>query len=293
MLSQLETNLYLEIVMFVGWLSSVLCWIFVLKKLKLNPYIKMILLCMTLMNSVCTTIAFGSSFAPDEEMECQLFLVSTMSMIGTYQMNSLISYLRYRMAKLASKAKIAKKMETITFIFLSTISAYSWIPLVANISQSLGYVTILSSCEPNSKETLPKNPLTIFIVVSGLTLVIGVGLICNISMIYFVSNTNSQQNKGTIMIPWKSTNSKMNEDLQIPVRATLTTTLNSIVIIIRTVFVIGYVYSDSDRSQTFIWSITTHYITACTLPIFLVLFSVKQQTKVNVTQPPAELQFHD
>ena len=253
----------------------------------------MILLTMTLMNSVCTSIAFISSFAPNRKIECHLFLDSTMSLVGTYLMNSLISFLRYDMAKLASKAKLAKKNKTIALILFSTLFSYSWVPILGNIANGLGYHSILLLCEPEPKKNLHKNPFFVAIAALVLFLIIAKGFICNISMIFFVMKSNSQPRNESTLVPWKSTNSKMEEDLQIPIRATLGTTLMTLSVAVVSALIIFNVYSDSESPQVFIWPILIHYVTACILPILLVIFTVKKQAKVHTSQPPQKLQFHD
>ena len=118
------------------------------------------------------------------------------------------------------------------------------------------------------------------------------GLYCNISMYFFVKKTNSNPNKGTNLVPWKSSNVNQDEDLQIPTRATIVALVMTLVVCGLTGFFISLIYSDNTDPQVYTWAILFNNFCASLLPVVLVLFTIKGQSKIQKIQPPQGLQFH-
>ena len=66
----------------------------------------------------------------------------------------------------------------------------------------------------------------------GMTLI---GLYCDKSLYDFVKKQHQISKNGTKLVPWKSTNFKVQEDLQVPIRATA---MSTFLIVLSILFVI-------------------------------------------------------
>ena len=215
-----------------------------------------------------------------------------MMRIGTFLMNSLISSLKYQMAQLASKAKLIKKGWTILKITLMSIYCYSLVPVTPHIQNYRGYFNIMLYCEENPPD-LPKKPFLLVISVLATLFELGKGMYCNLMMYIFVKKRNSVQNQGASLIPWKSSNSNQDEDLQIPTRATIVMSMIFIVVCVISVVFISLTWGNETDPQLFTWAFLLNNTCATFVPIILVIFTVKQQSKVKTSQPPKGLQFHE
>ena len=292
--SPLFIDLKLQIANGIGIGISVLCGIFVAIKLKLNQYIKAILLLMTTINLISLVIGLASSLAKTKELGCKMLLDSSMVMAGTFLMNSFISSLRYEMAKLASKARLVKKWQTILKIFLNAVFCYSLLPITPNLQNQFGFYNLMLICEENQDSDRPQNLKLVVLSFAGILFTLCKGMYCNLALLFFVKKTNPEQVKGASLVPWKSTNNNQEEDLQIPIRATVITSLIVFVIsIVSCIFVYLTYYDDHTDPQMFTWAILLSNICTSLEPPVLVLFTVKHQMKIIASQPPQGLQFHE
>lgn len=157
--SPLKIDLKLQISFVIEIAISISCLIFIIAKLKLNKYIKSILILMTTVNIMGLTFGLISNLFNSSELECKILLDSTEVLVGTFLVNCLISSLRHDMAQLASKAKIAGKWSTIAKIIFGTLFSYSLVPLTPNIQNYFGYHNILLVCDERQPQDWPKNPM--------------------------------------------------------------------------------------------------------------------------------------
>ena len=118
-------NIILKIVLALLTVSSVACLIFILTKLKLNIYIKSILIILVFMNSIDLGISFLLQFV-ENYWRCYLSRLIGAHMVGSFPMSGMISVLRFRMTKLASKAKFIKEKHAILSIVFGSVLFYSY-----------------------------------------------------------------------------------------------------------------------------------------------------------------------
>ena len=271
---------------------SIICWLFLVTKLRLNGYIKSILLIMISFNIIFLIGLFFGGLLLKDQFECILHvnLIQIMGS-GNYIMNSVISFLRFYMAKLATKTKIIKKSKAILIIIFGSIFSYCWVAILSNLAYHSGHKSIFSTVCHENDEKLPPNPITATLVPSGVILGILIGLYFNIQMYFMVKKTQLNSGQGTAVIPWKSNSNNLESDLQVPIRATMATSITTILVIISGIFHV-FVYDEGDGMQAYYWISLMNGFVSPFLPISLMLFTVKHQTKVQASQPPKGLQFH-
>ena len=156
---------------------------------------------------------------------------------------------------------------------------------IENPSQNMRFMSI--------HVTRPKNlllPLTTIIVHLSL---IGFGLFCDISLYYFIKQENWNQNQnGSTLVPWKSRNPTLKDDVQVPLRATFVTSFLILCMLIISTSAMIFANQIGDENLIY-FAANMLLFTIFTLPMVLVIFTVKRQNKVSVSQPPQQLQFHE
>ena len=211
-------------------------------------------------------------------------------------MGSFVSILRFYSAHLASKAKFGKTMTKVLIIIFGFSFSYLPHPFLVNLSDFLRYKSLLEHCKESEKENLPSCP---FFPLIGLSLffgIIGTGFYFDLKMYFFVKKRQTQSTQGTQMIPWKSTGENCKDDLQVPIRATIITTISTLLMLSLIGLSLFFTHGNIE-STSYSWLGTTLTISAACFPIVLMVYTVKrqsdQQSKINCTQPPQVLNFHE
>lgn len=211
-------------------------------------------------------------------------------------MTNLISILRFYMAILAAKAKFAKEKFIIPFIIFASLICYGFASLILYLQNIFGYRNAISKCL-NQGENID-SWILVGILVSfwiGMNLI---GLICDILLYKFVKKQDANQNvSGSTLVPWKSTNSNLTEDLQIPIRATGISTLLIFLSMTLVILFPVFLNLESIAAKDFIgYAITFVVLFSANSPFFIVIFTIKRHKKVGqlgtFQQPPKQLQFH-
>ena len=149
----------------------------------------------------------------------------------------------------------------------------------------------MEGCKENP-EKKPINAITnlLFVLISVGGCIIG--LCCDILMYRFVKKSDANQQNEAVLVPWKSSNQNTTkEDLQVPLRASIISTI-SIAILIVGITPLMFLLMGDQKMAAYV-GINLFFVSVTLLPIFLVIFTVKQQVKVNSAQPPANLQYHE
>lgn len=291
------------------FILSTMSLIYILFKLKLNKFLKILLIEITLVNSACTAIIIGSLilFAANgfafSVSNCQLLGYPLHLTISTPNMLNVISIFRYYMSKLASKSRILSLKTGIFLVSLAfLINPMSNVMLLL-LQDLFNYKSLVSNC---LNETHVKaHPLIQLILALKAVSITIIGLYCDISLFFFIKKRNNQVNAtnensapAAEMIPWKSSNSIQNEeDLQIPVKASLFSFALTCSIFFFAPLYIYLVSFDNSANFSFWLIMSIHLILASTTPLIVIFFTIKQQDKekktVQSAQPPAQLQFHE
>ena len=184
-------------------------------------------------NSICLCLILFSSLM-DESWRCKVTATTCAFLItGTFTMTNLISILRYYMAILSSKAKIAQGKVVIPFIIFWSLFCHGFFPCLILIQEYLGFESAISRCEGTlgkSKNSILFILWLIFLI--GMTLI---GLYCDKSLYDFVKKQHQIPKNEPRLVAWKSTNFTVQEDLQVPIRATA---MSTFLIVLSTLFVI-------------------------------------------------------
>ena len=284
-----DNRIPLKIVLALDLICSLACLTFLAFKLKLNAFIKTILVIVVCFNSICLGIVLAAQLA-NEDWKCKVTIKSGLTIFGTFPMCSLISILRLYMTKLANKAKIAKKYHIIPVIILCTICFYGLGNAIVVLNEYFGFKTANSIC--TETENKPSNPIAVFVFCIIFIGTCVAGLVCDVLLYKFIRKTHPNSNQESNLIPWKSTNSKAEEDLQVPLRASFI----SIFVTFSTIIIMTF-FSASILGvyPKFAWKIfvITFFTLPTFLPINLTIFTVKKHNKIHVSQPPPALQFHE
>ena len=146
-----KNGIILQTISFTGLFSSVLCMIVTLWILKLNKFIKSIIVIINIAAIVNVSLTIWAVYFLSDKYRCLVTSYTMLALLGTYSMPAMISILRIRMAKLASKAKLIKPLEGVLVIFfLSTLSLMSF-PLSTLLQgQSIRTFAIFVNCSRNA-----------------------------------------------------------------------------------------------------------------------------------------------
>ena len=169
--------------------------------MKLNRYMKLILIIYTFINTVTclfkliSLIMFFRDAFESTRLSCMVLSYSgTIFIINIVQINS-ISIVRYYMANLAAKAKIAKPGKVLAFISLISFIVVSSQPFAIFVNDTHGFRSSISDCLCLE---LPKNsyfPLQTFLAMTVMLLMNGFGLYCDIALYIFVKKRNQTHPK--------------------------------------------------------------------------------------------------
>lgn len=273
-------------------LSSFGCLIYLLARVKLNGYIKAILVIMISFNLICSSASFLVQLILEDVLQCQITSFFWSMMTATCPMTGMISISRFYMAKLASKAKLARRRFMIPFIVFGTTVLYGYVAAMPLLNLKLGYITIFERCQkyPEKKD---RNEISVLVAVAMYFGVCFAGLVCDILMYRFVKGNRGKDQNVTSLVPWKSTTGNEEEDVQVPIRATIISTTTIIMVLSGFMsFYASNMISNNPETSSYQYAVLTYSLLTI-LPIFLLVFTVKQQVKVISAQPPQGLQFHE
>ena len=279
---------FIAVITSVNVLVTAVCLLYILLKLTLNKYVKVILFIMAIQNIICsilmTTLSAIIITTNDQSFWTSQCILATITVqFRTHSlMTPLISVLRYVMASKASNAKIIKKMHVIYAITMCTCSPY-FNAAFNIIMNGRNYFFLDIELQSTHEYQLPI-VLAIFNVPMSI-LLLSVGIFFDYKMFLFVKKRN--QIEPIQLVPWKSVSAEEKEnDMDVPVRST----------IISTVFIVSFcivfsIYLVLDH----FWPIPIIVSLYCIIPIPLtILFSVKNaKSKQGEAQPPQGLHFHN
>lgn len=157
------------------------------------------------------------------------------------------------------------------------------------LQEQFGFQNMISTRCWNETDK-PKNFVTPLIAILVHISMIGYGLSSDISLYYFIKKQNWKKiQSGTALVQWKSTDTYSKEDVQIPIRATIIT--SALILVILGISLCGMIKNENDYVMYV--AVCTQLSTTFCLPLVLVTLTVKHQSKLKVSQPPNQLQFHE
>lgn len=278
-----------------GLLSSVSCMHYLHFKMKLNKYIKIILSSMLGANVVagttCGIISFSMSVQYGKsETSCYLAFYPGMAITGYSPMAAMISGLRYYMASLASKTKLAKAKVVVPIIICGTLVSYGAAPIVAAISDFRQQTSLITTCmeiEALNDMAFPvqKVAIAVFSIVAPI-----VGVCYDIAMYFFLKKRATQQaGPSSALVPWKSTSEQSTDnDFSIPIRATMISSATFFFSVVFYPIIMFLIDGDSRHFMSIVGLFSAYGV-----PILLTLFAVKNKEKIVNAQPPKKLHFHE
>ena len=288
---QISDDLKMKLTFTFALISSIICLVIVFWKLKLNCYIKSILIIMISIIILCSITFLISNFLKSYYLKCYFSSNAVIFLMATFPMGALISLLRYYSAHLASKTKIIQRYSAIPIIIFGTFVSF-FSPFGINLNDAMGYNSLLAHC--HEKETLlPSNPIVPLIIAPIQILTLILGLLSDVKMYLFVRKRHNQINDGSTLVPWKKSSQNEKEDLEIPIRATIISTILMIISSIIIGSLLVSVYGDL-TTESFSWILCLLGNSAAICPVVLVTFTFKRQKGIKpIPQPPQGLHFHE
>ncbi len=289
-------NIAVILATIVGILPSLFCIAFIFYKIKLNGYIKAILFVQTSTNLLSQTLILIASIligSTEPSMgNCCFLAYPVLIVSGTMKLPSMISMLRIYMAHLSAKAKIAKPIILGNFVFIGLFFNISFDAALESYRNFMNYDSFASTCAKIKLQ--PSNMIVPLLRSSAFFLFITLGLYCDIRLWKFVKNR--QAIHPAQLVPWKSSHENQQQDLQIPIRATIFSGFSTVLGVV-IVWMILVMYS-THLGETQLWIyITVMLLSSSLSQIVLVLGTMKQQNVVasisTANQPPVGLQFHE
>ncbi len=285
-----------------GLTISLLCIICIFWKLKLNQYMKLILIIYTFINTVALVFRFIANimyYRNDLKhtwLSCTIVTMSRHILFMNIVQINCISIVRFYNANLATQARIARPTKVLPFIGLITIILVVGRPLLTLRYFSREFRTPVSDCLDLK---LPEHPIAtspIFITLTFMVLMNASGLFCDIALYKLVKKRN-QTHPTSNTIPFKTVAGNSNDDLHIPIRATLLSLLSFILVLL--MFAIcKYVGSSKQLEKFSIISV----VLPC-FPLLIIYFTIKSKKPVtqSISGPPqgqnqphaVGLQFHE
>lgn len=274
---------------------------FILLKLKLNIYMKIILgitVTCNLVSSALNATALGlvlskGYFTP---LTCRLIAYSVVPLLNTINMLNSISILRYLMSALASKTKILKPWQAWLFISIVAIGNYIYGDAVLAWQEYSNAGNAVSLCL--NEHQGPNQRLGLFLMMVKIIIVCICGFACDVALFKFIKKRN-RVDDGVKMIPWKSTTKEQREnDLYIPIRATILSSIFMLSSVLLVSLAMWLKIGSSGSDEIYHWSFTSCLLfTSCGAPLAMIFFTVKDQdnekSKSSNAQPPNQLQFHE
>ena len=271
----------------IGLIISVKCLVYITLKLSINKYIKTILFTMSIHKIISFSLmtlstAFMIGNDSKNHITCLLITQPQMFVMKSNRMlTCLISIIRYLLTWKASKAKIVP--EKYLGIGITLGISIPYLTMLANWSFSLDRDNLFKICLDGEASTEMPYPLQFALNIVLALLSLSIGLYFDIQMLAFVRKRRKVD--PLPMVPWRS-NYDSDEEIGVPLRATITSSVYLLIFLVMFV-VFGCWFND-------FWVIMTivSLIHIPPLPMLLA-FTIKQQNKCHVAQPPGTLQFHD
>lgn len=287
----------------LGFIVSTESLAYIYFKLKLNKYMKLILAItvgVNLLSSILNVIAL-MLFVTNGYFTvwtCRLNAYSTVPLLTTINMLNSISILRYYMSHLASKTKILKASQAVIFIVFTIISNYGMSIGVILWHEYFEGRSAVTMCM--NEEHFPSQPTVGTLALFKIIMVVIYGLVCDISLFFFVKKSNKVEDIGTKMVPWKTPSdaTQAENDLQIPIRASILSSVFLLISGFLMIVVMILITKSSSPSELVYWCTGSFIIvSSCGAPVAMMVLTVKTQsqekTKVSNAQPPQKLQFHE
>ena len=269
-----------------GLTISLLCIIYIFWKLKLNQYMKLILIIYTFINTVTLVFRFTANimyFRNDLKhtwLSCTIVSISRQILIMNIVQINCISIVRFYNANLATQARIARPTKVLSFIGLIPAIIVIVRPLLILQNISSEFRSSVSDCLDLK---LPENPLATcqaFVAVTFTFLMNTCGLYCDIALYKLVKKRNQQTHPTSDTIPFKTVAGNSNDDLHIPIRATLLSLLSLILGLLMFALFIYIDNSSGSSKQLETFSLTSVFLPC--LPLLIIYFTIK--SKKTMTQ---------
>ena len=293
------------------FLLSIACLAYILTKLKLNKYIKAVLLAMTFINIVaCSVMAIGQMILMQEpgsfnsttksndtalqDFElalnfCRMQIYPWHFISSSWLQGSTISMLRAYLANAAAKTRIPKWYLAIPMVTLATLFNYL-IPFGLSLSNEfISTSSGLKECVNNAEfeDEVSPSLKSHHMYFAYYVVVMGFGIFTDLWLYNFVKKRQEEPFQ-TQLVPWRSRNDY--ENVSIPIRATIISTVSLVICL--TLSPIIYISLMSDKN--FLWIVMIScVVTSGSIPLLILLLSIKQQNQIIVSQPPPGLQFHE
>ncbi len=273
--------------------------VFATLKLKLNVMLKSIIISMISANLLgssiqfCGIVLFLNQHRIPSLLFCRLMSYPPASTVpGSFLMSPLISMLRIYMSKLAAESKVAKIKVLFPLIIVAIVASFSCWPFQVAILEWNESVTLISKC---LMQDLKVGSLPLRISGHAFILIcMALGALSDYEMYLFVKKRNSGQSE-IQLVAWKSQHQEcLDQDLHIPIRATLISTCGFVLIFFLTILAYSELFYDSVFAHFHsIDFISFGSFCSSLLPCILMMFNFKKRNKIQNAQPPNELQLHD
>ena len=284
----------------VGIVWTIACAIFIKVYSKLHYLIKIMLYIFAFQNiAPLSTILIGNIIILVQSQKtiitCYLILVSLLYIaFSTVFTCFLISSVRYYMAWKISRQKFANETFIRIAIFIVLIIPMGNISLVLIRHEIYGPGKIIMACCNKSGGREPTVWFNILQYISVLFAMVTT-IVLDIKMMFIVKKQHTNAVQPAELIPWKSTIDNEEEDLKIPVRATVVSTFTFLGFAILMVILHFSLFMEKKTVSLELFSVLVTLESSINLPL-IVLFCIKQkkeQKNQNLKkQPPTNLQFH-
>ena len=222
-------------------------------------------------------------------VSCAIILLSkAVRRIGILLSLALISQIRYYIALRTSQTKSYKK-SILKYIIVAVlvVGLGGYIATFAIFALN-DMVPLVSICSGSPDSFPEKIPIFAIVTMSYAIIIILANLISDISMLIFIYKRRKKVNP-TQLIPWKSASKKEENDMEVPVHATILSTLSfiimtSIIVFFQKLFEAGPIF------HIILWSLNQLWI-CFVIPYVMLLKIIK--TKKPQPVIPQGLQMHD
>ena len=275
--------------------GSILLLFLIKKRLEgLNSLIKSIMYFMAVQSFLanltyltCTLIV--SYYQVKNIVSCAIILLAkAVRRIGVLFSLALISQIRYYIALKTSQTKSYKKSFLKYIIVAVLVVGLGGYIVTFTIFAFNDMVPLISICSGSPDSYPEKIPIFAIITMSYAIIIIFVNLISDISMLIFIYKRRNKV-QPTQLIPWKSASKKEENDMEVPVHATILSTLSLIIMALIIVF-FQKLFEASTFLQIIFWSLNQFWI-SFVIPYVMLLKIIK--TKKPLPVIPQGLQMHD
>lgn len=281
-----------------GMIMSLLSLIFIVLKLKLNKYFKVMLAVMVIANFICSSLV-GISLLQFSMRgyflveDCRLFSYPFVILISSPNMINIMSVLRYQISYMASEAKIIGDLTMAIIVTLVSVVNYGFTPFIVMLQEMREVKSAVTLCM--NEDHYPNGLELVILALMKIIILTIVGAFHDFRLYQFVKNRNQTSTQSNV-VPWKSVDKGQAEnDLEVPLRATVVSIVVFVISLIVWTSGVLIVATSGNQIQPAIGIFAM--LLANTLPMIVIFITISHQAKkagaIAQAQPPAQLQFHD